>query len=81
MTTEKKRTTKKYEQKGKTIKIRAVSRCAIKVKDNFYTIEAEEERGFTSGTGIDVDKEWELLFNEVNTIVDNQCQEIINTFK
>lgn len=62
-------------------KITATSRCAIKIRDNYYTIETSEEREISNLDGINMDKEWELLFNEINTITDSQIQEIFNEFK
>ena len=61
--------------------ISATSRCAVKISDNYYTIEATEKRTISNTNGIDMDKEWTALFDEVNDIVDNQCQDIIKTFR
>lgn len=72
---------KEYVSQMAVTEISATSRCAVKVNDNFYTIEASETRAVVDDGGIDMDKEWSLLFEELNTVVDNQCQEIINTFK
>lgn len=70
----------KYEVKGKTTKITATSRCAIKIKDNYYTIELSEERALPE-TDVDVEKEYKALFDSVNNEVDNQMQEILKTFR
>lgn len=69
-----------YKVKGVPTKITATSRCAVKVKDNYYTIEASEERSIPE-TDTDMGKEYEALFNEVNDVVDAQMQDIIKTFK
>ena len=76
----KKTTKKEYEIQGTPSKISATSRCAVKIRDNYYTIEASEEREFPSGVLLDMDKEWSALFESVNWIVDTQCEEIISTF-
>ena len=60
--------------------ISATSRCAIKVRDNYYTVEVSEKRSITDTNGIDIDEEYKMLFDEVNKVVDDQCQDIINTF-
>ena len=62
--------------------ISATSRCAIKVKDNYYTVEVSEKRTISTADieGIDMDKEYELLFDEVNNVVDKQCEQIVKTF-
>lgn len=70
-----------YESKAKTVSIKATSRCAVKIKDNYYTIEATEERSIPDEAGVNVEAEWTMLFDSVNEIVDNQCQDIIKTFK
>jgi hypothetical protein len=71
----------KYVSHAVPTKISATSRCAVKVKDNYYTIEVSEERSINEANGINMDKEYELLFEEVNSVVDKQCEDIIKTFK
>ena len=70
-----------YESKTKTTKISATSRSAVKIRDNYYTVEATEERSIPDVEGIDLNTEWELLWASVNTVVDNQVEEIVKTFK
>ena len=62
--------------------ISATSRCAIKVRDNYYTVEVSEKRTISTADleGLDMDKEYELLFDEVNNVVDKQCEQIVKTF-
>lgn len=62
-------------------KISATSRCSVHIKDNYYTIEVSEERSINEANGINMDKEYELLFKQVNSVVDKQCEDIIKTFK
>lgn len=70
-----------YVSKAVPTKITAVSRCAIKIRDNYYTIEASEERSIADTQDVDMDKEWSLLFDEVNNITDKQVVDIIKTFE
>lgn len=70
-----------YEIKGVPTKITATSRSSIHIKENYYTIEASEERTMPESEGIDVEKEFDALFNEVNDVVDKQVKEIVDTFK
>ena len=70
-----------YEVKGKTTKIVGTSRCAIKVKDNYYTVELSAERALPDEEGVIIDEEYKALFNSINTEVDRQMQEILDTFK
>lgn len=70
-----------YEVKGKTTKITATSRCAIKIKDNFYTQELIEERVLPENEEVDLNKEYEALFNSINDEIDRQMQDILETFR
>ena len=70
-----------YESKAKVSKISATSRVAIKIKDNYYTVEYNEERTVPDVEDIDIEAERKILFDDVNTIVDSQCEEIIKTFR
>lgn len=68
-----------YESKAKTTKITATSRSSIKIRDNFYTIEASEERTILED-GADIEAEWNMLFDSVNAIIDSQIEDIVKTF-
>lgn len=70
-----------YTPHSQVTKITATSRAAVKIRDNYYTFEATEERTVTEQEGVDIDKEWELLFSDVNYIVDTQCEEVVMDFK
>lgn len=72
---------KKYVSHTVPTEISATSRCSVHVKDNYYTIEVSEKRTISDTDGIDMDAEYKMLFDEVNSVVDNQCEEIIKTFK
>ena len=70
-----------YESKAIVTKINATSRIAIKIKDNFYTVEYSEERSIPDVEGIDVEQERILLFDAVNGVVDAQAEDIIRIFQ
>ena len=70
-----------YEVKGISTKITAISRVAIKIKDNYYTVECSEERSIPDVEGVDIEKERQALFDDVNSTVDMQIEDIYNTFK
>jgi len=70
-----------YVPHGVPTEISATSRSAIKVRDNYYTIEVTEKRTITSTEGINMDKEYKALFDEVNSVVDDQIQDIVKTFR
>lgn len=64
---------------AKTTTIRATSRVAMKIKDNFYTVEYTEERSLEDGDN--VEDERKALWDTVNNEVDNQIEEIYDTFR
>ena len=66
-----------YTSKAIVTKISATSRVAIKVRDNFYTVEYSEERAIPDVDGIDIEAERVALFDAVNAIVDAQADDII----
>ena len=68
-----------YESKAKTTKITFTSRVAIKVRDNYYTVEASEERSVPEDA--DVAQEWKILCDDLNAIVDDQQEQIVKNFK
>ena len=70
-----------YESKAIITTIKATSRVAIKIRDNYFTVEFSEERSIPDIDGVDIDEERALLFDDVNAVVDNQCEEINKMFK
>jgi hypothetical protein len=66
-----------YIPKAVVTEISATSRVAIKVRDNFYTIEYTEKRAVPDVEGINMDIERDHLFADVNRIVDQQAEDII----
>ena len=70
-----------YESRAIITTIKATSRVAIKIKDNFYTVEYTEERSVPDIEDVNVEAERNALWDDVNNIVDNQAEEIVKTFK
>lgn len=69
-----------YESRAIINKIQATSRVSIKVKDTFYTIEYTEERLIPpdeDGFVTDIATERQILWDTVNSEVDNQVQDIL----
>lgn len=66
-----------YISKAIVTEISATSRVAIKVRDNFYTVEYTEKRAIPDVDGIDIEAERIALFDAVNGIVDAQAEDII----
>ena len=48
-----------YEVKGKTVSIKFTSRASVKIRDNYYTVEACEERIIPDLEDIDIKLEKE----------------------
>lgn len=69
-----------YESKAVITSIKATSRAAIKIKDNFYTAEYTEERTIPDVDGIDIELERNILWDEANNVVDSQVKQILETF-
>ena len=69
-----------YGVKAKTTKINAVSRVAIKIRDNFYTVEYSEERTIPDVDGVILKEERAALFDAVNAVVDAQAEDIVRSF-
>lgn len=67
------------ESKAKVTSIKATSRVAIRIKDNYYTVEYSEERSVPEDA--DVEFERTVMWDEVNKTVDDQCAQILKTFK
>lgn len=70
-----------YESKAIVTEITATSRVAIKVRDNFYTVEFTEKRSIPDVEGVDVEAERNLLFDSVNAVVDGQAEDILKMTK
>ena len=71
-----------YVSRAIPTEISAVSRAALKLGDNFYTVEVSEKRIIKPEDleGIDMHLEYAELFDELNASVDAQCEEIVKTF-
>lgn len=70
----------KYESKATVTKISATSRVAIRLKDNYYTVEYSEERTIPDIDGVILKEEREALFDAVNAVVDAQAEDIVRSF-
>ena len=68
----------------KTVSIKFTSRASVKIRDNYYTLEATIERQ-CDNPGEITNEEYETakrdLWDEVNAEVDNQVQDIVELLK
>ena len=67
--------------KAVTTRIVATSRASVKIKDSFYTVEFQEERTIPVDEEVDIKKERAELWDTVNTEVDEQIAQILDSFK
>ena len=76
---------KDYESQAVTTSIQAHSRISVKLNDTFYTFEFVEQREFPvdlmDENKIDLNKERELLWDEVHAQVDKQVQDVVEMLK
>jgi hypothetical protein len=72
---------KGYESKATITTIKANSKVTLKIRDNFFSVEYSEERTIPDVDGVDIEAERKCLFDDVNAIVDEQANEIRQTFK
>jgi hypothetical protein len=76
---------KDYESRAVTTSIQAHSRISVKLNDTFYTFEFVEQREFPvdlmDESKIDLNKERELLWDEVHAQVDKQVQDVVEMLK
>lgn len=70
-----------YEVKAITKTIKATSRASVKVGESYYTVEYSEEKIIPDIEGIDIEKERQFLWEDINAECDNQIEDILKTFK
>lgn len=70
-----------YEVKGITTSIKFTSRASVKIHDNYYTVEACEERIIPDLEDVDIEEERKALWDAVNDEADEQIEQILKTFK
>ena len=63
---------------AKTTLISASSSKKKKIKDNYYKVEYKEERELCEGDNVDFERQ--SLWDDVNTTVDTQAEDILRTF-
>lgn len=71
---------KDYESKAIITSIRATSRASVKIKESFFTVEYCEERTIPQVEGVDIEEERYMLWDKVNSEMDKQIDEIIESF-
>ena len=70
-----------YEIKAITRTIKATSRASVKVGESYYTVEYSEERLIPDIEGVEIQKEKQFLWEDVNAGCYGQIEDILKTFK
>lgn len=65
-------------QQVRTTRIQATQRMAVKIRDNYYTVEFLEEREVPNNPNLDLEEEKRLLFESVKNTVYSQIEEIVD---
>lgn len=72
---------KKYVPKAKTTTISAHVKMTLKVRDNFVSVEGQEERSVPTDEDVNVGKEWEALWDDVYASCDDAMALILQDMK
>lgn len=70
-----------YTPKAVPTMISASTSTTLKIKDNYFKVEVHEERSVPQDADVDMDKEWDFLFDELNGICDGQVEDILKNFR
>lgn len=71
-----------YKPQAVPTTISASASTTLKIRDNYFKMEVHEERSISAeAENVDMDKEWHFLFDELNTILDDQVDELYNNLK
>ena len=63
---------------ARVTKITQTMRMAVKIRDNFYTVEYQEERALPNLPSIDLEQEKSILFDSCRDNIYKQVQEIVD---
>lgn len=70
-----------YTPKAVPTVISATTSSTLKLRDNYFKVEVHEERAIPDKVDVDMEREWQFLFDEINSICDEQAEEIIKNFR
>ena len=73
---------KVYVPKAVPTTISAKVKLTVKIKDNYFSVEGNEERTIpVEAKDVDLSKEWDLLWEDVETVCDNELANIISEMR
>lgn len=67
---------KMYVPKGVTTSISADIKMTVKIRDNYYSVAGHEERSLPATEDVELEKEWEFLYDELYNEVALQLNDI-----
>lgn len=67
---------KMYVPKGVTTSISADIKMTVKIRDNYYSVAGYEERSLPATEDVELEKEWEFLYDELYNEVALQLNDI-----
>lgn len=67
---------KMYVPKGITTSISADIKMTVKIRDNYYSVAGHEERSLPATEDVELEKEWEFLYDELYNEVALQLNDI-----
>lgn len=67
---------KMYVSKGVTTSISADIKMTVKIRDNYYSVAGHEERSLPATEDVELEKEWEFLYDELYNEVALQLNDI-----
>ena len=70
-----------YRPKGITTNISADIKLTVNVRNDYYSVAAHEERTFPENEDIDLDLEWEFLYDHLYDVAATQLQEIKDSLR
>ena len=70
-----------YVPKGITTSISADIKMTIMIKNNYYSVAGHEERSIPESDDVDLEKEWEFLYEELENSVAAELQQIKDALK
>lgn len=70
-----------YTPKATPTAIAATVSSTLKLRDNYFKVEVHEERSVPAEVDVDMEREWQFLLDELNTVCDDQTDEIIKSFR
>ena len=72
--------TKVYKQKAITSTISADVKMTVKLGDNYFSISGHEERTVPNEPDVELDREWEFLWDNVYEECDKEMEKVLQEF-